>query len=377
MFHVIKHLSHRFDVTLLSLTEEPKVPDLGPVTDWCQDVKVVPGVLRRDQAILRSVLSLKPYRAVRFWTPQFQAVCDMTLAKTQFEVIWVNFLNMMIHLLPTSRISGVTVLDQHNADERLWKQYVGRGPILHRLFSRWNLIKVRRLQRQELSKVDIVASVSREEADFMRSRAPARVKIWVVPNGVDTTYFQPDLSGQKKNNILMFCGSMDVTMNVDAVYHFADDIFPLIKQQVRDAEFWIVGRNPGKKVRQLAALEGIRVTGEVADVRPFYRKAKVSVAPFRFGAGTKLKILESMAMGVPVVSTSSGCYGIEVGEGVKVRDHPGQFADAVAQQLLDQPSSPESMLAIRKLVTDKYDWGTILEPMGENLAQEALQKHRQ
>jgi glycosyltransferase involved in cell wall biosynthesis len=213
----------------------------------------------------------------------------------------------------------------------------------------------------------------------MQQRVPASAKVWTVPNGVDAMHFQPGSLGMKRVNVILFCGSMDVTMNVDAVRYFASAIFPAIRRVVSDAEFWIVGRNPSEDVHKLAALDGVLVTGTVEDVRPFYEKAKVSVAPFRFGAGTKLKILESMAMGVPVVSTSTGCQGIKAraGKEVWIAHDARAFAEAVTELLLDDQAGLEMREAARKLVEERYDWGGILRDVGDRLIQEVFRKRRE
>jgi sugar transferase (PEP-CTERM/EpsH1 system associated) len=378
MFHIIKHLSRQFDTTLLSLSEHSNARELGPIADWCEDVRIVPGGLKRNQAILRSALSLSPYRVVKFWTPQFQEELDTILDQEQFHVIWVNSRSMMVYLRPRLITSSVVALDEYSADELEWMQYAKQGAIPRRLFAMWNLLKGHRFQRRVLQHVDVLVSVSEEEADFMRQRVPTPVKVWTVPNGVDTTHFQPSPMCLRQGNVILFCGSMDVTMNVDAACYFAHVILPTIKRIVPDAEFWVVGRNPSEDVYKLTALDGVLVTGTVEDVRPFYEKAKVSVAPFRFGAGTKLKILESMAMGVPVVSTSTGCQGIEARAGKEARIvHDAKaFAEAVTELLLDEQAGLEMCEAARRLVEERYDWGSILRDVGERLIQEVFRKRR-
>lgn len=376
MLHTVKHLSCSFDIILLSLAEDSDGRELGPIADWCEDVRIVPGRLKRNQAILRSALSLSPYRAVKFWTPQFQEELDTILDQEQFHVIWVSSRSMMAYLRPRLTASSVVALDEYSVNELEWMRYAKEGPIPRRLFAMWNLLKEHRFRRRVLQHVDVLVSVSEEEANFMQQRVPASAKVWIVPNGVDAMYFQSRSPGMKRENVIMFCGSMDITMNVDAVRYFAHAILPTIKRIVPDAEFWIVGRNPSEDVHKLAALDGVLVTGTVEDVRPFYEKAKVSVAPFRFGAGTKLKILESMAMGVPVVSTSKGCQGIEVqvGKDIQVTNDAGAFADAVIRLLLNEQSNLEIRLAARRLVEKRYDWGTILEGVEDRLIQQVVRK---
>jgi sugar transferase (PEP-CTERM/EpsH1 system associated) len=378
IFHTIKHLSRRFDLTLLSLAGDSKPRELGPLAEWCQNVRVVPRVVTRNQALLRSAFSLRPYRVVKFWTRRFQEAVETELERGNFDVIWVNFQNMVGYVPPCLAVSTTVILDQHNADELMWMRFASQGALPRRLFAKWNLLKSSRFQRQVLRYVDVLVSVSQDEADFMRQRVRAGVKIWVVPNGVDATHFQPRPQALRQGNVILFCGSMDVTMNIDAVCYFVSKIFPVIRGAVPDAEFWIVGRNPNKDVRQLNAQDGVRVTGAVEDVRPFYEGAKVAVVPFRFGAGTKLKVLEAMAMGVPTVSTSTGCQGIDAEEGkeIWIVDDPEAFADTVVKLLLDEQAGLAMREAARRLVEERYDWGSIFRSVGDALIEEVSHKHR-
>jgi glycosyltransferase involved in cell wall biosynthesis len=139
-------------------------------------------------------------------------------------------------------------------------------------------------------------------------------------------------------------------------------MFPRVREAVPDAEFWIVGRNPNSKVKALASLPGVRVIGQVEDVRPYYAEAKVAVAPFRYGGGTKLKVLEAMALGVPVVATPVGCQGIEAvpGKHLFKEESEEAFTERVVNLLQDDSLLLQMAIEARQLVEDRYSWHSIM-----------------
>src|SRR5262249_40285487 len=161
--------------------------------------------------------------------------------------------------------------------------------------------------------------------------------VTAVPTGVDLDYFQPNGTAPRPAEII-FVGSMDWSPNEDAAVEFATHMLPRVRRRVPDARFTIVGRAPPARVKALARADGgVRVTGRVDDVRPFYEEAAVVVVPLRVGGGTRLKIFEAMAMERPVVSTTIGAEGLPVRdrEDIVLADGIDAFADEVADLLLD------------------------------------------
>jgi glycosyltransferase involved in cell wall biosynthesis len=185
------------------------------------------------------------------------------------------------------------------------------------------------------------------------------LKIDIVPNGTDTQFHQP-LALPKNLSSLLFVGSMSYTANVDAVIYFCQDILPLIREKVNHVDVWIVGKDPLPEVKRLNG-NGIRVTGRVEDVVPYYQQSTISVVPLRAGSGTRLKILEAMALGRPVVSTSLGCEGLDVEDGkhLLIADTPEQFAESTARLLNDQDLYQQVRSNARELVENYYDWDVI------------------
>jgi glycosyltransferase involved in cell wall biosynthesis len=181
----------------------------------------------------------------------------------------------------------------------------------------------------------------------------------VIPNGIDTHEFAP-LPETPDGNVLVYVGNMGYLPNVDAMTHFCGEVLPLVRQQVPDAELWIVGINPLPEVQALAG-EGVYVTGAVDDVRAYYQKSKVCVVPLRAGGGTRLKILESMALNRPVVSTSIGCEGLDLEPGthLRVADDPQSFARDVVELLQNKNLRQQITTQALQHVRQVYDWDGI------------------
>lgn len=382
IYHEIKEVARAgHKITLLSLNmESHSRQDLDALKPYCRELQVVPVKHRpRWQAAVRAFFSLKPYRVAKFESLEFRKQVAKALSKS-YEVVWVHFLETLAYF-PNDWVKGkhsLIVLDQHNADEIMWQRYTNRGPLPVRVFARQNLWKLRRFQEKALKNVDIVLSVSDAEADFMRNRVSLSCQVWTVPNGVDIDYFRPSETKHRyvKKPIILFCGSMDVTMNIDAVTRFSKAIFSIIKEKIPQAEFWIVGRQPTLKVRDLGRRDGVTVFGEVEDVRSYYEQASVAVAPFLYGAGTKLKVLEAMAMGIPVVATSVGCQGIEAepGHHLYLAETENVFAERVVKLIQDPNAHAQLATAGQKLVEERYSWRRIVGEVAQRL-EEVVNHH--
>ena len=181
----------------------------------------------------------------------------------------------------------------------------------------------------------------------------------MIPNGADTRLLQP-LPREDARPTLLYVGNMDYNANADAVISFCRESLPLIRQAVKDVELWIVGSNPLPEVRRLAC-DSVHVTGYVEDVKPYYRQSSVCIVPLHAGSGIRLKILESMALGRPVVSTSLGCEGLDVEDGVQIMiaDSPAQFAEKTVRLLQDAALYQTIVVNARRLVETRYDWDII------------------
>lgn len=223
---------------------------------------------------------------------------------------------------------------------------------------------IARWERSLAERFGVIITNSTVDEEALRRLMPTG-RVVTIPNGVDCEYFSPGGDGPRSTRRMVYTGVMDYGPNEDAVRYFADEIFPLVREEVPDAEFWVVGANPGAEVRSLTGRKGIHVTGKVADVRPYMQAAGVCVCPMRYGSGVKNKILAAMAMGKPVVSTSVGLEGIEARPGYHVlqADTPREFADDVASVLTTEGLARRLGESGHRLVKERYSWAAMAESL--------------
>lgn len=235
---------------------------------------------------------------------------------------------------------------------------------LYSLVQWWRLLA---LEREVCLRSAHILSVSEADSRALARIAPlAATKITVLPNGVDTVYWSPGAISPSSitlpANSVVFDGTMDFRPNVDAALWFVRYVWPLIRREMPDAQFYIVGRNPAPQVLALAAAPGVVVTGAVDDTRPYVAQASVYVVPMRMGGGVRLKFLQALSMERAVVSTPMGAEGVGItaGKEVILSRSPEAFAGAVTS-LLNNPARREQIgAAARSLVYSRYAWPSLL-----------------
>jgi glycosyltransferase involved in cell wall biosynthesis len=254
-----------------------------------------------------------------------------------------------------------TVLTMHNIDHvrnaRLLKNLRPGLEFFFRYIDQGRLVS---WEHHALGDFDRVVAMSQLDLDCMRAlRCDMRGA--VVPNGVDVDGLPFGDGAPRGSQDVVFVASMDTDANHDAAMFFVEDIWPLVKAARPRARITFVGRNPRKELVMAANGDDLVVTGSVPDVVPFYRAASLAIVPLRVGGGTRLKILEAMALGVPVVSTSVGCEGLELadGEDLCMADSASGFAQAVVA-LLDSPTMRDRLrVNARRRVEEIYDWKVV------------------
>jgi glycosyltransferase involved in cell wall biosynthesis len=197
-------------------------------------------------------------------------------------------------------------------------------------------------------------------------------RMFVVPNGTDTEFSKPTGKAKSENSVL-WIGHMDVHTNKDAVLYFWREIYPLLRKRYPQVQMTFVGTAPPKEIADATKKDGqIKVTGFVEDIRPYLDKSAVMVVPIRIGSGTRLKILDAMAMGKAIVSTSVGCEGLNVthGKNILIADDPEDFADRTIG-LLKNPDMRMNLERNARKLAKTYDWDLIREKQ-EIVYQEAI-----
>jgi polysaccharide biosynthesis protein PslH len=279
-----------------------------------------------------------------------------------FDIIQIEHSRMALYLeVVKANVNSCprTVLMLHNvAHEQSHKiSRVELNPI-KKFRARLNNTALRHWEPRYAERFDRCVAVSDLDKALLLRDNP-RLRIDIVPNGVDTKLYRP-LDQPQNKHTLLFIGTMHYQPCADGAIYFCQRILPIIRKKIHDIETWIVGAEPPPEVVKLGS-EHIHVTGRVPDILPYYRQCSVCVVPLRAGGGTRLKILEAMALGRPVISTSIGCEGLDVKQGrhILVADDPEKFAEASIRLLTDEGLYRSIVSEARQLVEHKYDWESI------------------
>ncbi len=257
-----------------------------------------------------------------------------------------------------------TVLDHHNVESMIIERLAGAAEsAAMRSYAKIEWPKLRRLELDACRKCDLVITVSEEDRAKLKEFEPSLVNIFSVPIGVDVERFS-GLERTESRNILSI-GTMYWPPNVDSMLYFHREVFPLVRQEVSGCTLTIAGQRPVAAIRALAADPAVRVTGYVANELDTARDCAVFVVPLRSGSGVRVKILNAMAMGLPIVSTSVGAEGLEVvsGEHLLIADDAREFAGAVTRLLQNPEIAADLGRKARELVCRKYSW----EVLGKRL----------
>lgn len=280
-----------------------------------------------------SIVNPMPMAVSRYSSKKLRQKIDALVAVEHYDSIVCDFLAAAPNLTDLRQC----VLFQHNVETTIWQRHVeqSRSPV-KRLFFQMQAGKMEAYERKICRAAKHVIAVS--EIDALRMKRMFGIDtVTSVPTGVDVAYFAPQGAASYTSD-MVFCGSMDWLPNVDAVVYFLSEVFPLIRERIPGATFTIAGRSPDAKVLRAAqGLAGVTVTGKVDDMRPYLWGAKISIVPIRIGGGTRLKIYECMAAGVPVVSTTVGAEGLRYkdGEDIVLADDAGRFAAACVRLLTE------------------------------------------
>ena len=260
--------------------------------------------------------------------------------------------------------SAPRVVVAHNVESLIWQRYMETETHpLKRWYIRRQFRKFERFERWAYSTFDGTIAVSEEDARLIRERFGGR-RVEVVDNGVDTAFFKPNAQIARDPYQILFLGSLDWRPNLDGVKLLLDDIFPRVRKQQPKATLTIVGRKPVDWLRQqVVGMTGVELHADVADVRPFLAKAGMLAVPLRIGGGSRLKILEALAAGLPVVTSRVGVEGLhlEPSQHVTLADGPEEFSTAIVQTINDPESARHQADRGRQRVLDRYDWSGLAD----------------
>lgn len=376
-FHMLKILARQHTLSLLSLVDRAEAgaySDLIGLKDITHSIQLIPrptSHAKRWQQLM-CLARGRSYHLNVHILPEMQDALDAKLADNNYDAVIFESVILAGYKLP----AGVRVIiDQHNIEHELLQRTHEQAKAPLRKWYNWQ--EGRLLKRGELErcrKADVILVASGRERRLLTDLLPEKL-VEVVPNGVDIETFNGSSPEQPLPNQLIFTGTMDYYPNTNAVLFFAQQCWPQVRRQNPGATWQIVGRNPPPEIRKLSALPGIAVTGTVPDVRPYLAASSVAIAPIQIGSGTRLKILEALAMRKAVVSTSVGYEGLSLvpGKHLIVADQPAEFAQAIVT-LMKNPEMREALgTAGRELVETEYSW----ERCGERLLNLLQERERE
>ena len=359
-FHELKHLAEKHEIWLGAPADDAAdLAHLKEAVGKFQDACFAHvGLWQTGINLAGATLGGAPLSVKRFYHPGLMAWCDRVLREFKPDLVFV-FSSAAAQFVE-GRLPANTrlITDFVDADAEKWRAYeaASHGP------KRWLYgAEFRRLVRYEAKVAAQSAAnlfVSQTERNIFARLVPAATHLHVVPNGVDTDFFQPRPGyGAAKSGSIAFSGTMDYKPNIEAVSWFANDILPLVRRAVPDAHLNIVGAKPAPAVLALAALPGVTVTGSVPDMRPWLQQACAIVAPLKIARGIQNKVLEGMAMARPVVTTPEALDGITArpDRDLLVASGSAEFADKVVSVLEGQ--APQGLGAnARAAVIEHHSW---------------------
>jgi len=374
VYHLLVELAKSFTIDLVCLQEDASrtMEVFEPITNRCLAIpfknqpwaKLFPDRLVNP---LPSTVAHWQDPSVLTALKQFSEGQDYAIVQCIDLVLWpylkAIFPDHPYRVMDRSRVDWLFQTEELNTLDLTLKE---------RLLRKENLLKIAKLERSAYKELRSMIVCGPDDKTFLQDKLGESEKVFVLANGYNEQYFDVEAHPRKLSEkpSILFCGALDYSPNVDGIDWFASKIWPLVRAKVPEVEWWIVGKSPDARSEKWAALPGVRLIGEVPDVRPYYQEAWIQVVPLRIGGGTRLKIVESLGMCAPVVSTTLGAQGLDLvpGQDVLLADDAEDFSAAVAELL----QLPEKRISLEEsglnTVRSKYLWSVL----GEKLTQYML-----
>lgn len=355
-FNMIRHLSRNHRVWVASLVRSAEEAKEGEgLAAHCAGYDM--GVVREPVQALRMLTRLPsatPSSMGYFYSPHLARRVRELVAAERFDLIFVHCSSVAQYVEHVQDIPKI--LDFGDLDSQKWLAYSQYKPFPLSLGFRIEGAKLEREEKRLASRFDMCTATTRAEWETLESYRTGVASDW-FPNGVDPEYFAP-IDDRYEPDTIAFVGRMDYYPNQECMFEFCEHTFPLLRARRPDLELLIVGADPSLAVRRLARRPGVTVTGSVPDVRPYLRRAALMVAPLNIARGTQNKILEAMAMGVPVVTSRVAAGGVDAldQEHFLVASTPQEYAAAI-MRILDAPAERRRLaIAGRERMLSHHAW---------------------
>ena len=367
-YHLMKALAATYDVGLVAYGADG-APGLAELRGLVGTLEVVPGPAPGGPQWQRALdaacaFSSRPVVIARYDRPAMRRRLERVRSQGYDATVYAS-----LHMGSLWQGLGLELLDTHNVQSVIWARLLAQTRGLVRRAVVWDQFrKMRRYEAALVARFGACLVTSETDGRYLRELNPV-ARVLTVPNGVDCEYYRCTDPGLPPRRQVVFVGSLDWRPNADAVRELCVDIWPRVVAKVPDASLVIVGANPPPAIRALET-RSVSVVGQVDDVRPWIASSRVLVVPIRWGSGTRIKILEAMAMGRPVVSTTVGAEGIDAvaGEEILIADDPAAFAEQVVAVLVDDALLGSIGQRGRRRVECRYDWRVVTQPLLEFLS---------
>jgi glycosyltransferase involved in cell wall biosynthesis len=336
-YHILKGAAKNHNLSLLSLIqlkEETIRENVDHLRRFCRSVELfrLPVDISRSKlysTLFFNLFSPLPFVAQKYDIPAMRTKIEEQLDNFDIELVHVDMLPLTVYINQFPTIPKILV--NHNVESlRLYRWYQAERNVFKKIYLALQYHKLRSFERSAMNKFNCCTAVSETDKELLMKMG-VKSKIFVVPNGTDTDFFRPGID-KPIRNLVLWVGHMDVHTNKDAVLYFWREIYPLLRRRHSQIHMTFVGTAPPKEIAEAAEkTPQVKVTGFVHDIRPYVQKAAVVVVPIRIGSGTRIKILDTMAMGKAIVSTSIGCEGLNVTdrENILIADDPKDFASNI------------------------------------------------
>ena len=368
-YNLIRQAARYHEITLCTFVQSrSEVDGLENMREFCSEVHAIPLYMSWPRLalmfdVIRELFGPVPLHAKKYARMSMRKLIARLLAKTQFDVLHLDMLQLA-ELADLGESMGV-VLVEHNVESQiLERRFKNEKNFLRRIYLKYQANKLRRYENQKCGEVDQVVTVSDGDKEILQGMG-VTTPITVVPNAVDVEFFQPAPEKPAADR-LVYVGSLAWFPNEDAIRFFMDEIMPKISASRPALRLDVIGQVPNEAmISQWKSNDRVRFLGFVDDIRPHVLSASVYIVPLRIGGGTRLKILDAMAMGKALVTTSIGCegLGLEQGRQALIADTPDEFAKAVIGLLEHSSKIKELGENSRAYVCENFRWEQIAAVM--------------
>lgn len=366
-FHMLRALAENNRITLLSYSDEGNPAHLEMLRRYCRVLPPVATPSRTTGERLRQLLTgRRPDVALRLGSAAFDRAVEEALSAYRYDAVQIEGIELAaaIDVIRAHPSAPRIVLDCHNAETALQRRALrtdlgqpSRWPAA--VYSGLQIGRLARFERWALRAADAVIAVSATDRDRLHELIPDSRPITVIPNTIDVSeYATPEPTLRYD---LVFTGKMDYRPNVDGILWFVAKVWPAIRQQRPGTTLAIVGQRPHPRLDSLRDVAGVTLTGKVPEVQPYLAGAAVYIIPLRIGSGTRLKLIEAMATGKAVISTTIGAEGFNIspGENIILADRPEEWVAAILE-LLDRPDKRDELATAARAFAAQYDWRQIV-----------------